>query len=86
MTTGSLWYTSGAMDERLLTYLYQFGVGGAVYVLSLVALWRVGALGTTPRARRRRLLWLTVLLLVYAVGQGVLQFAGPGITCGGGQP
>lgn len=74
------------MDERLLTYLYQFGVGGAVYVLSLLSLWRVGALGETPRARRRRLAWLTVLLLVYAVGQGFLQFAAPGIGCGGGRP
>lgn len=72
------------MGERLLTYLYQFGVGGAVYLASVIALWKVGALGTEPRTRRRRLVWLAVLFLAYAVGQGVLQFAGPEITCGSG--
>ena len=74
------------MTERLLTYLYQFGVGGAVYLASVLALWRVGALGTEPKVRRRRVAWLAVLFFAYALGQGVLHFAGPGITCGGGAP
>lgn len=74
------------MGERLLTYLYQFGVGGAVYLASLLALRRAGALGTEPWVRRRRILWLALLFAVYAIGQGVLQFAGPELSCGGGAP
>ncbi|MDY0003079.1 MAG: hypothetical protein RBU30_17400 [Polyangia bacterium] len=74
------------MSERLLTFLYQFGVGGAVYLVSVIALYKTGALGTENRVRRRRLAWVTVLFLTYLVGQGVLQFAGPEISCNGGAP
>lgn len=65
------------MDDALLTYLYQFGLGGAIYFASVWLLARAGALGRDARARRR---WIGVLLLafgLYAVGLGLLQFLGP---------
>jgi hypothetical protein len=65
------------MDERLLTYLYQYGVGGLVFVGSLLLLWRRGMLGGHSTERRRWVLLLLLGLLAYALVQGVLQFAGP---------
>jgi hypothetical protein len=66
------------MDERLLTFLYQYGVGGLVFVGSLVLLWRHGLLGERPAERRRWVILLLLGLLAYALVQGALQFAGPG--------
>ncbi|MFH2009537.1 MAG: hypothetical protein ABI333_23290 [bacterium] len=74
------------MDERLLTYLYQYGVGGLVFFGSLVLLLRTGMFGGNARTRR---LWVVLLVLgvvLYAVAQGALQFFGPryDLDLGGG--
>jgi drug/metabolite transporter (DMT)-like permease len=74
------------MSERLLTYLYQYGVGGLVFLGSLVLLWRTGMLGSDRRTRR---IWVALLVLgvvLYAVAQGALQFLGPryDLDLGGG--
>jgi len=65
------------MDERLVTYLYQYGVGGLVFFGSLVLLWRTGMLGGRSTERRRWVLLLVLGLAVYAVVQGALHFAAP---------
>ncbi len=65
------------MSERLLTYLYQYGVGGLVFFGSLLLLWRRGMLGGQSAERRRWVLLLLLGMVVYAAVQGVLQFVGP---------
>ena len=65
------------MDERLLTFLYQYGLGGLVFVLTLVLLWRAGMLGSEPRVRRRRVLLLCLGVLGYAAVHALLQFVAP---------
>lgn len=65
------------MSERLLTYLYQYGVGGLVFFGSLLLLWRRGMLGGQSAHRRRWVLLLLLGMVAYAVVQGVLQFVGP---------
>lgn len=65
------------MNERLLTYLYQYGVGGLVFFGSLLLLWRRGMLGGESAERRRWVLWLVLGLVAYALVQGALQFVAP---------
>jgi len=65
------------MSDRWLTFLYQYGIGATIYLLSIVVLLRVGAIGQDARSRRRWVALLVVGLLVYAVGQGALQFLAP---------
>lgn len=74
------------MEERLLTYLYQYGVGGLVFFGSLLLLWRRGMLGDRSASRRRWVLLLILGMVAYALVQGVLQFAGPlyDLDLGGG--
>jgi len=74
------------MNERLLTYLYQYGVGGLVFFGSLLLLWRRGMLGSQSAERRRWVLLLVMGMVAYALVQGVLQFLGPlyDLDLGGG--
>jgi hypothetical protein len=74
------------MNERLLTYLYQYGLGGLVFVASIWLLWSRGMLGHDARERRRWVLLLVLGLVLYAAAQGALQFAGPvyDLDLGGG--
>jgi drug/metabolite transporter (DMT)-like permease len=74
------------MDERLVTYLYQYGVGGLVFFGSLLLLWRRGMLGGQSAERRRWVFLLLLGLLAYALAQGALQFAAPlyDLDLGGG--
>jgi hypothetical protein len=65
------------MREAWLTFVYQYGIGAAVYLASLWAFWRLGALGPDRRSRRRWVAILLIGLLLYATGQGLLQFLGP---------
>jgi len=65
------------MDERLLTFLYQYGVGGLVFFGSLLLLWRQGMLGGRSSERRRLVLLLVLGLLAYALAQGALQVVAP---------
>ncbi len=65
------------MDERLVTFLYQYGVGGLVFFGSLLLLWRRGMLGGHSSERRRWVVLLVAGLLVYALAQGALQLFGP---------
>lgn len=65
------------MDERLVTYLYQYGVGGLVFFGSLLLLWRRGMLGGQSAERRRWVLLLLLGLFAYALAQGALQFVAP---------
>jgi hypothetical protein len=65
------------MRDAVLTYAYQYGIGALVYLLSLSVLWRLGALGDDPRRRRWWVVILLLGLLLYAAGQGLLQFLGP---------
>ncbi len=56
------------------TYLYQYVIGGLVFLLGIGVAWRQGSLGLSGR----KLGWLVVLfagLTFFAVLQGVLQFA-----------
>jgi hypothetical protein len=65
------------MEERLLTYLYQYGVGGLVFFGSLLLLWRRGMLGGPSSTERRWVLLLILGMVAYALVQGVFQFVGP---------
>ena len=74
------------MDERLLTFLYQYGVGGLVFFGSLLLLWRRGMLGGQSGERRRWVLLLVLGFGAYALAQGALQFVAPlyNLDLGGG--
>ncbi len=74
------------MNERLLTFLYQYGVGGLVFFGSLLLLWRRGMLGSGSAERRRWVLLLVMGMVAYALVQGALQFWGPlyDLDLGGG--
>lgn len=65
------------MSERLVTFLYQYGVGGLVFFGSLLLLWRRGMLGGDSGERRRWVVLLVLGLLAYALVQGAFQFVGP---------
>jgi len=65
------------MSDALTTYVYQFGIGGLLYFLSVWLLLRAGALGPDAQARRRWIVILAVAFCFYAVGLGLLQFLGP---------
>lgn len=65
------------MSDAVLTYLYQYGVGGLIFGVSLTVLWRRGMLGQDPRVRRWRALLLTGGLALYAGAHAVVQFLLP---------
>ena len=74
------------MNERLLTYLYQYGLGGVVFFASLLLLWRTGMLGGDRRERRRWVTWVVLGFVLYAVVQGAIQLWGPGYDLDWGGP
>ncbi|MEM7306368.1 MAG: sodium:solute symporter family protein [Planctomycetota bacterium] len=69
-------------------FLYQYGVGGAVFGVGLVYAWRQGYLGLAGKPLRNLAL-LLFGLLVFAVLQGYLQYAPmderPAVTAAGGE-
>ena len=65
------------MDDRVLTFVYQYGLGGLVFFASLIALRRAGLLGSDARQRRRWTMLLVGGVILYAAVQGLLQFVGP---------
>ena len=54
------------------SYLYQYLVGGAVFMAGLAVAWRTGQVGLGPGRPRRRLVVLVGGLLYFAVLQGLL--------------
>jgi hypothetical protein len=56
----------------MASYLYQYLVGGAVFVLGIVLAWRTGQVGTAKGKPRRRLVVLIGGFLFFAALQGLL--------------
>ena len=56
----------------MVSFLYQELVGGAVFVLGLILVWRSAELGWAGR-RGRRVAGLVAGLLLLALIQGLLQ-------------
>ena len=61
-------------NSRMLSYLYQYLVGGAVFVFGLVLAWRAGEVGIATARQRRRLIILVAGLSFFALLQGILQW------------
>jgi hypothetical protein len=60
----------------MLSYLYQYAVGGLVFAAGIVIAWRTGQIGPAPGAPRRRLVVLLAGLAFFALLQGLLLIAG----------
>jgi len=60
----------------MLSYLYQYAVGGLVFASGIVIAWRTGQIGLTPGAPRQRLAVLLAGLAFFALLQGLLLIAG----------
>ena len=58
------------------SYLYQYLVGGLVFVIGIVVAWRAGELGLRPKRLRRRLLVLLAGFFFFALLQGILLIWG----------
>ena len=56
----------------MVSYLYQYLVGGVVFALGIAIAWRTGQVGTAPGAPRRRLVVLIGGFLLFAALQGLL--------------
>ena len=56
------------MSERLLTYLYQYGLGGLVFLASIWLLLRRGMLGDDAIERRRWVLLMVLGIQVLTTG------------------
>lgn len=54
------------------SYLYQYVVGGVVFVAGLVLAWRTGQVGAAPGRPRRWLVVLIAGLTFFALLQGLL--------------
>ena len=54
------------------SYLYQYLVGGLVFLIGVAVAWRTGQLGWAPGRARRRLLVLVGGLVFFAALQGAL--------------
>jgi hypothetical protein len=59
------------------SYVYQYGVMLAVFILGMVLCWKQGDVGFSSGRRRRNLLLLVGGMLFFMVLQGFLQFMGP---------
>lgn len=57
-------------------YLYQYAVGGAVFLIGVIVAWRTGEVGPRPGRPRRRLLVLMAGLAWFALLQGLLLWLG----------
>ena len=58
------------------SYLFQYAVGGLVFLIGIAAGWKTGQLGLAGR-EGRRLLLLVLGLLFFAGLQGALLIWGP---------
>ncbi|MCB9529416.1 MAG: sodium/solute symporter [Myxococcales bacterium] len=65
------------MDDALLTFVYQYTIGGLLLAVGLYFGWRAGYVGLTPGAPRRNLLLVLGGLAFFMALQGYLQFVAP---------
>ena len=66
------------MHDTLLTYVYQYTVGGLLLAVGLFFGWRAGYIGLAPGAPRRNLAIMLGGYAFFMALQGYLQFIAPG--------
>lgn len=70
------------MKTELLSFLYLYGVGGALFLGSLFLAWKRGALDVTTPSGKRILAFLIVGYGVYIAYHALTQFVLPGSVGG----
>jgi len=60
------------------SFIFQYAVGGIIFILGLVATWRGGDHSWKRREDRVLLIYVWVILLVYFAGQLIWQLYGLG--------
>jgi hypothetical protein len=62
-------------NAAMLSYLYQYAIGGLVFAAGIAIAWRTGQVGLASGRPRRRLAVLIAGLAFFALLQGLLLLA-----------
>ena len=65
------------MDTYTLSYLYQYGIGGLIYLLGAAVSIRYGVLDLKDPGERNIFLVMTLCLGIFALAHGLFQFVLP---------
>jgi hypothetical protein len=64
----------------MLEYLYQYLVGGAIFLVGFLYVWRQGDVGFRDSRTRKNTLLLIGGFALFALVHAFFQFIAPGIT------
>lgn len=66
----------------MLQYLYQYLVGGTIFIICMLFVWRQGDVGFRDARTRKNTLLLVGGFCLFAIVHAFFQFAAPRITLG----